>query len=177
MEVYSLRIRMKGGPKLQRGPQAAGEDSALMQRQGEPTSGPFPGTQLPRDSRPEALREARRARCWQALGHRAPATPLPPFPAAAAATHLLGAGVCAEEPALLPRLARPLGYFHRETQKGNSRGRLTPPTPGCPRGGSPRAAPAALPAPPGSAGPGAAATHPVWRAGWTCTRRRRGWRR
>lgn len=62
----------------------------------------------------------------------------------------------------------------------------TPPDPKyqpqAPSGGSRGTPGLTLPTPPppalrGASGARCRATHPAWRAGWTCTRRRRGWRR
>lgn len=126
------------------------------------------------DSRPDALREARRAvtPAGSVLG-----SPWPPvaqrrrclLPAGLRPCTCPARGVSPQEPALFPPPRPPAGVLPPRNSK---REQLEPANP---QGGSPPGtAPAA---PPGSASPAGTATHPVWRAGWTCTRRRRGWRR
>lgn len=140
MEVYNPRIKRKGGPKLQRGPQVAGEDSALVQWRGwggdENSLGAVPRQAAaplisPFDPRPEALREALRAvsRAGSGLGSPRPqqAPPLPPLPGGCGQHTCPAPGFLLRNPRSSPH--RSPGYFHRETRNGNSRGRLSPPTP------------------------------------------------
>lgn len=151
--------KTKGNPKLRRGPQAVGENSTDATAGGNscravPRHGAAP--RCPAGSR---LGEPRQRR----------------FPLSAGSASARG---------FLPRNPRcsppspHAGALPLEDPKREQPPPLDPAKPRQPRGGcSPRAAPAARPALPGSAGPAATATHPLWRAGWTCTRRRRGWRR
>lgn len=186
MEVYNLRIKMKDGPKLQRGPQAAGEDSALMQRQGGNYFRAVPrhaaAPWLPFDTRPEALREARRAvaTAGSVLG-----SPWPPGAIDAAASPPRG---CCHAPGrrggfswgtrAAPPPRPPTGVFPLRNSKREQRRTLDPANTRLPPG---RQSPGRSSRPPGPAGVRRSrrhtVTHPVWRAGWTCTRRRRGWRR
>lgn len=193
-EVLGVRVRLRqeaaiadgglqakhkteGSPKLQRGPQAAGENSTRMQRQGGNSFRAVPSPELPRDA-------------LSVPDPRGTADSGPGSPGRAGAS-----GAAPPLPGLRPRIRPAWGFLPRNRaappprphagafpKREDSKREQPPPLdrakPPQPRGGcSPRAAPAARPALPGSAGPAASATHPLWRAGWTCTRRRRGWRR
>lgn len=183
MEVYNLKTKRKaaevaqgttgGWRELHSDATAGGK---LLQGRSEAQRCPAMPGQIP-------SRGARRARRRGAPDEQAPAAHLPPVP-----------GQLPPVPGLRPRIRPARSFLPRNprcspaspARRGISTGRpqtgtattARPLQTRQPRGGcSPRTAPAARPALPGSAGPAAAATHPLWRAGWTCTRRRRGWRR